>query len=461
MPRNKKRKGTPITVHLECRECGGSGFLGNLYSAPKLHVTSRGMKHHFSANIACRDAHTHCMDTFNGHHYDYNFINCLSKEFKHLAPSVPSSPPFSAEQFGLTMTSNCPVSRTTISSTSTQNGRKKTMHEILNSQTVSQGLQLPISWRTIYSALQQNSKLDSSRHIAEDISSSDDESDSEFLRTSGANQTNNQTDNEPMSGANQTNNPSDIEPEKKLKKPPILISSPQTHHEDLPVKLQVETELMKLMGHHKLPLVCFKEIFQWAMKSQKKEGFDFASLPHARSRKTILKHLKKCVPESNCLKNFGTKSIKWLPDNTDVDLSVREFPDALSSLLNNKSVMKEENISMPHSCNPYSPHQFPEVDDMSELHHGSWWSDSWNQLCKDDTNEILVPVILYLDGISVDAHGRLTLTPLNMTLGIFNTATRQRPEAWETLYFHPDHNYLSSHQSSPATPADNLQNLHN
>ena len=103
----------------------------------------------------------------------------------------------------------------------------------------------------------------------------------------------------------------------------------------------------------------------------------------------------------------------------------------------------------------------PEVTNLSELHHGLWWSDSWDMLCSPSSDEILVPIILYMDGISVDAHGRLTLTPLNMTLGIFNTATRQKPEAWETIYFHPDPNYHSSHQSRQAEPHENIQNLHN
>jgi len=54
---------------------------------------------------------------------------------------------------------------------------------------------------------------------------------------------------------------------------------------------------------------------------------------------------------------------------------------------------------------------------------------------------LLVPLIFYMDGISLDAHGRLSLTPLNMTLGIFSTETRKRPEAWSTIYFHPRSNF--------------------
>ena len=82
-------------------------------------------------------------------------------------------------------------------------------------------------------------------------------------------------------------------------------------------------------------------------------------------------------------------------------------------------------------------------------------------MCNPEKKEILVPVILYMDGISLDAHGRLMLTPLNMTLGIFNSATRKKPEAWETLYFHPDASFESHRHKHKPTPTESIQNLHN
>jgi hypothetical protein len=72
-----------------------------------------------------------------------------------------------------------------------------------------------------------------------------------------------------------------------------------------------------------------------------------------------------------------------------------------------------------------------------------------------------VPIILYIDGIVCDEYGRLLVTPLNMTLGIFSVETRKKPEAWETIYFHPDPSLMSSEQRHSAQSTDHLQNLHN
>ena len=124
--------------------------------------------------------------------------------------------------------------------------------------------------------------------------------------------------------------------------------------------------------------------------------------------------------------------------------------------------MREENFSFPDYMTPLSSNNEPELNDdsvISELHHGTWWKTSWDEICTSDS-QILVPIIFYMDGISLDAHGRLSLTPLNMTLGIFSVATRTKPEAWTTIYFHPDPEWESTRHTRPATAKEKMQNLH-
>eukprot|EP00536_Pseudo-nitzschia_multiseries_P010602 jgi/Psemu1/26440/gm1.26440_g len=118
------------------------------------------------------------------------------------------------------------------------------------------------------------------------------------------------------------------------------------------------------------------------------------------------------------------KIVNWLPDNKPAQIYVIFTP-----------------------LSPDNDPQMTENTFISEL-HGKWWSESWKLICQEGNPEpeILVPLIFYMDGISLDAHGRLTLTPLNMTLDIFNVETRKLPQAWTTIYFHPD---------------KSMQNLHN
>ena len=66
-----------------------------------------------------------------------------------------------------------------------------------------------------------------------------------------------------------------------------------------------------------------------------------------------------------------------------------------------------------------------------------------------------------MDGISLDAHSQLLLTPLNMTLGIFNVEARIKPEAWITIHYHPDTEVEATRHLKKATSRQSVQNLHN
>eukprot|EP00536_Pseudo-nitzschia_multiseries_P006128 jgi/Psemu1/14525/gm1.14525_g len=161
---------------------------------------------------------------------------------------------------------------------------------------------------------------------------------------------------------------------------------PPPHH------LLAELELMNLMARHKSPLNAFKSIFQ--------------------SRKAIFDNLQSNLGLSDM--KFYPHILNWLPDNKPTQVYVCSFKDAIYSLLSDQQLMREENLSFPGystTLSPDNPHSL-----ISELHHGSWWKASWKEICNPNSQEILVPIIFYMDGISLDAHGRLTLTPLNMTL---------------------------------------------
>ena len=228
-------------------------------------------------------------------------------------------------------------------------------------------------------------------------------------------------------------------------------------------QLAAEITLMNLITKYRMPLCALKTIVDWAKTCQNRIGFDFCTAKSARRREKIFEdiHHRLNLPTDDV---FIPKLIDWLPDNKPATVFHRPFINALNSLLSNNSLVKEGNFSFPDNKTPFSSVNTSQSSThiIEELHHGKWWSRTWQSKCEPDSSEILVPIILYMDGISLDAHGRLTLTPLNMTLGIFNVATRaKRPDAWETIYWHPDKNFLSADHSNTPTSQQNIQNLHN
>ena len=229
--------------------------------------------------------------------------------------------------------------------------------------------------------------------------------------------------------------------------------------------LKIRIKLMKIMKDHNIPQCAEREIYDWAHEAQMTPGFTWDNaLDKYFKRETTLKEMYEVYPECNGGGTFNPQLIDWrckpvVGVHTGVakqELYVRSFTQALRSLITNVSLMKQENLAFPNDDTPISPEHNPPITDdtmISELHHGSWWTETWRDKCCEEKDEILVPIILYMDGIAVDSKGKHSICPLNMTLGIFNDFTRAtRRDAWETIYYHPQRKGDSS--------TDNIRNLH-
>eukprot|EP00536_Pseudo-nitzschia_multiseries_P010827 jgi/Psemu1/27151/gm1.27151_g len=191
-------------------------------------------------------------------------------------------------------------------------------------------------------------------------------------------------------------------------------------------EVKVKIKLMKTMLNYSMPSVAEKELYEWAIKSERLNLFSWTKGNHMQTRSRVMKDIYiifLSCPKSICADVAGCKQIYVL-----------SFRKALHSLLMNVTLVKGENLSFPHAEDPTLPS------------------------CKTNCNEILAHIILYMDGIAINnsSSGQTTLTPLNMTLGIFNTlAQNSWPDAWETIYFHP----TGTHDKGDKL-INNVNNLH-
>eukprot|EP00536_Pseudo-nitzschia_multiseries_P008767 jgi/Psemu1/21377/gm1.21377_g len=430
-------------------------FLGyKSISNGNLKYVSTGLRKHLWHRDTCRDFY-HDQGLIK--RKIYNFSTSIKVQ-----PTLPSVQ-HSLSDFGMTMTQNGPsVPPSHLSQHHTVTSQSATgLHSVLNRQIVHDVFLPPMDRNAIESYLAVSAVQDEDAFpLNNDIANSDDEDDNDD--DVNENNDNNSTNNIDCGDNKEDHtNGSDVNVATAQPAPP-----PPSFHEIInlneredtfqshtklppPNHLLAELELMNLMARHKLPLNTFKSIFQWAKKSQMRPGFDFCDAK-IRSRKTIFDNLQSNLGLSDM--KFHPHILNWLPDNKPTQVYVCSFKDAIYSLLSDQQLMIEENLSFPNYSTPLSPDNNPELNPhsvISELHHGSWWKSSWKEICNPNSQEILVPIIFYMDGISLDAHGRLTLTPLNMTL------------AWTTIYFHPDPEWESTRHSCPATSKEKIQNLHN
>ena len=219
-----------------------------------------------------------------------------------------------------------------------------------------------------------------------------------------------------------------------------------------------ELGLLHIQHTYGLSLEAVKAVKKWAHSSYKSYPRIFNIRP--RTRKKQLKMIRAAMGIT-VDDSFQEIAIDWLPENKKRPIHTRTFTNCLYELLSNEELVgdKGQNISLPHPEDPYKrqPDEYPEFS--SELHHGWWWKETMKDLCKSE-KEILVPIIGYMDGVSTDNNGRLPITPLNITLGIFDTETRRKAEAWTTILLYPDDNAEASVQKGTKT-IHKMQNLHN
>ena len=223
--------------------------------------------------------------------------------------------------------------------------------------------------------------------------------------------------------------------------PHFTIATPTPGVRVMSDNFRTEIQLLSMLRKHKAPLCLHKEIYKWAFQAHLRPGFDWGDGRNPyRSRAKVMDTIKNQALPHMKTDGYETKLMSWLPKMEPKQIVFRSFENALRSLLTNTDLVTQKNMSFPNADSPFLYERKPAMTaetPITELHHGSWWIDTWKQQCDPGRREVLVPLIFYMDGISVDKNGRNTLTPLNMSLGIFSTEARKRRDAWETLYFHP------------------------
>ena len=67
------------------------------------------------------------------------------------------------------------------------------------------------------------------------------------------------------------------------------------------------------------------------------------------------------------------------------------------------------------------PFSFPKrrINIVGDVNSGSWYINAHKHVCQKP-DDVLVPIIFFIDGVTIDMHSHLNLEPVTFTLGIFN-----------------------------------------
>ena len=234
----------------------------------------------------------------------------------------------------------------------------------------------------------------------------------------------------------------------------------QDPNEQLPPEVLVHLQLLRLQEKHKLSFAAFEDIIAWAKFANTLEKNIF--MENFPNRHQMLGVYRKMMGLKQDAYMFQETIVQWLPDNKPVIIERRPFLDCVYELLTKKELLGPHscNISLPHPTNPFASKPEEDSSIISELHHGTWWRKTMDKLCTEP-GDILCPLAFEVDETFLDTNGRLTVTPFNIKLRIFNNATNKLEEASTTWFYLPNDDAEAAHHENKTFAHHKIQNLHN
>jgi hypothetical protein len=192
-----------------------------------------------------------------------------------------------------------------------------------------------------------------------------------------------------------------------------------------------QVKLLSLLKQSGTALKYYDEIMKWSYQSAVKGRYKFQTYPSSRS--TLMAEMLK----KNNLGGLLPKTIEFqLPrSKKTVRITTHDIRQAIYSLLSDPVLMEEENLIF-HDDLFEEPVKHSNV--LNDINDGDAYYAAYQVHVKQKRRDVLCPIILFIDKTHTDQHGKLTLEPVTMTLGIFNLNMRRRPQAWRTIGYIPN-----------------------
>jgi hypothetical protein len=193
-------------------------------------------------------------------------------------------------------------------------------------------------------------------------------------------------------------------------------------------------ELLSILRETKASLDTYEKMMTWHFRSTGDihPHEKATSFVHHVSREQLLQRLKK---RYNRDKGFGIIKTIVLPSSkVRAKLVLNDAQKIVQSLLTRPEISAKDYLF--HGNNPFSGP--PEgLDYISDLNTGKSYYQTWHDLITDPANQILLPIIMYMDGAQTAQWSNLELTPVKIALGIFSRLARKKGQFWGTLGYIP------------------------
>lgn len=193
--------------------------------------------------------------------------------------------------------------------------------------------------------------------------------------------------------------------------------------------------LMQRLRSKKASLDAYPGLMQWHLEEtgELELGKSLSSCKSYISRDVLMRFLKK---RYNMEDKFPLQKQLILPfSRAKTTIWYHRARNIVESLLTDPRILDNDYLFFDN--NPFKPP--PEnIQILGDVNTGLAYRETYRQIITNPRKQVLVPIILYIDGAVTGQYGKLEVTSLDMTLGIFKLKCRDKRHAWRSLGFVPN-----------------------
>ena len=150
-------------------------------------------------------------------------------------------------------------------------------------------------------------------------------------------------------------------------------------------------ELSQILNSMNMPSRAYNEIIQWAQRSKPTD------LLHPIGKKYLI---SKVAKEQGLRGTFPHTELLELPSGNTMKVTKLDFASQLMSILSEDALMRNKNLI--HGGNLFKRAKYSDFRD--DVERGTWFLKTQEARCKR-SNDILCPIILYIDKIHIATKG--------------------------------------------------------
>ena len=196
-------------------------------------------------------------------------------------------------------------------------------------------------------------------------------------------------------------------------------------------------ELSALLEKANAPLYLMKDIIAWATRNRE----NLPTYNEPITRETLLKKVSgKLYSEQQQTIMKPQVTDLTMPSGRKTSITTFDIIGCLCQLLTDTNLMNWSNLI--YDGNEDNPFDLPGMNDLDapygEIETGDWYKETFLELITDEVNEILVPLVFFIDGTKISEYGTLSMEPVTMIPMIFNLETRNKAEASRVIGYLPN-----------------------